>query len=102
MDLYLQVNNTGASIVDIRPVKLSIFRDDHWHYFTFGLLPSDNFTLGAFSNVSLEYNGDRTLDTIEGITFGNTITAYGRVLIRYENDESIVTTSLFEGNFPIE
>ena len=104
VDLFLSINNTGpTSILDFRPVKLSIFRDDHWHYFTFGLVPSTNTTIEAFSNVSLSYEGDRTLDTIEGITpnLGHII-AYGRVLISYSGNEAIVTTSLFEHIFPIE
>ena len=102
--LNLRINNTGTiSIVDFHPVKLSIFREDHWHYYTFGLVPSTNTTIEAFSKFSLSYEGDRILNTIEGITPNQgSITAYGRVLISFWNHETIVTTSLFRDFFPIE
>jgi hypothetical protein len=102
--LILRINNTGpVSVPDFRPVKLSIFRDDHWHYFTFGLIPAVNSTIHPFSNVSLLYQGDRTLNTLEGITPNiGTISAYGRILISIGSHETIVTTSLFQDYFPIE
>ncbi|MHA2159705.1 MAG: hypothetical protein ACXABE_12450 [Candidatus Thorarchaeota archaeon] len=104
VDLILRVNNTGpTSVMGFHPVKLSIFRDDHWHYFTFGLVPSTNTTIEAFSNISLSYEGDRTLNSIEVITpRQGSIAAYGRVLISYWGHETIVTTSLFRDIFPIE
>ncbi len=104
VNLIIRVNNTGpTSFWDFHPVKLSIFRDDHWHYYTFGLIPSTNTTIEAFSNITLYYDGDRTLNTIEGITpEQGSIVAYGRVLISYEDQEIIVTSSLFEDFFPIE
>lgn len=102
--LNLRINNTGTiSIVDFHPVKLSIFREDHWHYYTFGLVPSTNTTIEAFTNVSLLYEGDRTLNSIEGITPNlGSIRAYGRVLISYGDQETILTSSLFVDFFPIE
>jgi len=103
VDLILCVNNTGSSdILGFHPVKLSIFKDTHWHYFTFGLVPSTNVTIEAFSNVSLSYDGDRILDTIEGITRSGYIIAYGRVLISYWGHETIITTSTFMDMYPIE
>ena len=103
VDLILRVNNTGPnSILGFHPVKLSIFRDTHWHYFTFGLVPSTNITIEAFSNVSLLYEGDRMLYTIEGIAEFGHIIAYGRVLISYWDHETIITTSTFEDFFAIE
>ncbi|MFW9813349.1 MAG: hypothetical protein ACFFF9_12885 [Candidatus Thorarchaeota archaeon] len=104
VELYLNVNNTGPTDVqDFHPVKLSIFREDHFHYFTFGLLPSTNTTLHGFSNVTIYYGGDRTLNTIEDITpTQGSIRAYGRVLITFGDQQAIVTTSLFVDYFPIE
>ncbi|MFW9833990.1 MAG: hypothetical protein ACFFEK_08355 [Candidatus Thorarchaeota archaeon] len=101
--LNLRINNTGPSnIVDFHPVKLSIFNDDNWHYFTFGLVPSTNRTIEALSNVSLLYEGDRILDTIEGIAESGYVIAYGRVLISFSGYETIITTSTYEHVFPIE
>lgn len=103
VDLNLRVNNTGPiSVLGFHPVKLSIFNDDHWHYFTFGLVPSTNTTIEPFSNVSLSYKGDRILNTIEGIAYSGHVIAYGRVLISYWDHEIIITTSIFDKAFPIE
>ena len=101
--LYLRINNTGASDVeDFHPVKLSVFNDDHWHYFTFGLVPSTNASIAAFSNVSLIYEGDRILNDIMGISESGHVIAYGRVLISYCGYEATITTSTYEHIFPIE
>ena len=101
--LNLRINNTGAlDVVDFHPMKLSIFNDDHWHYFTFGLVPSTNTTIAAFSNVSLLYDGDRTLNDIEGISYAGYVIAYGRVLITFSGYETIITTSTYEHVYPIE
>ena len=104
VDLYLRVNNTGPdNLQDFHPVKLSIFNENHEHYFTFGLIPSTNITIDAYSNVTEWYEGDRTLDTIQVVTphLGH-IKAYGRVLISYSGYEVIVTTAMYEDFYPIE
>ncbi|MFW9959552.1 MAG: hypothetical protein ACFFDV_00950 [Candidatus Thorarchaeota archaeon] len=104
VELDLRVKNTGpTSFQDFHPVKLSIFREDHWHYFTFGLVPATNATIKPFSNDTLHYDRDRILNTIKGITPNQgSISAYGRVLILYMGHEAIVTTSLFVDYFHIE
>ena len=103
VSLVVIVNNTGMeAIQNFRCERLSIFRDDHWHYFTFGLVPTDHVIIEPGGSAVLTYEGDRTLTTIDGITDIGRISAYGRVLLTYNDVEAIITTSLFKDIFPIE
>jgi hypothetical protein len=92
--LTLSVNNYGPNdILNFKATKISVFRDDHVHFYTFGLLPSGGVTIGGLTNRTLTYSEDRDIETLNGLLDGWSGLLYSRIELTFDGEPSFIVNS---------
>ncbi len=89
------INEGPEDIIDFHVNRTSLFFTNSTHIFTFGVVPSTNYTIPAFQSVLLNFTEDREMP---GVTYALSYSPlYFRVLLRFDQDEEyILTTPLAE------
>lgn len=98
VDFYLEgnVTNIGTDTIDdLCFQRMTVYWADGGANFTSGILPSTNHTIGAGFTIELDLDNAYDWPEIPVDLCGGGGTAYGRLLITYDtNDTFIITTPL--------
>lgn len=94
LTLTLRVNNTNPdALLNFTAVKISVFTDDHSHFYTFGLLPSESVTISGVSTVTLTYTEDRDIESLDDLFTDFSGYLYSRIELSYEGVPSTIINS---------
>lgn len=91
-DLTINVTNEGSSsLSNFDAVKASVFFQNNSLLYTFGLIPSDNYSIATGEKRVLNYENDRKMPVVlSALQFEH---LYLRVLILYNSSEEVIITT---------
>jgi hypothetical protein len=91
-DLDINVTNTGSSSLNnFDAVKASVFFQNNSILYTFGLIPSENYSIAAGEERTLNYENDRNIPDVLSKLQSELL--YLRVLVMYNSNKQVIITS---------
>lgn len=91
-DLEINVTNNGISSLNhIDAVKASVFHQDNSLLYTFGLIPTENYTVAIGEDRVFNFDKDRRMPDVPSSLQNELL--YLRVLVMYNSSEQVIITS---------
>jgi len=91
-NLEINVTNEGSSLLNhFDAVRASVFFQNNSLLYTFGLTPSDNYTIAVGEERVLNYGNDRAMPVVRSKLQNENY--YLRVLVIYNSSQQVIITS---------
>lgn len=91
-DLEINVTNNGLTALNhLDAVKASVFHQNNFLLYTFGLTPAENYTVAIGEDGVFNYDNDRKMPDVPSSLQNEFL--YLRVLVIYNSSEQVIITS---------